>query len=455
MSVDDRREVLHTHYHVNIMEGFKLLKSVIIKSKSFKAFILIILFTLCLLLQTGGNDNDISKTQEEKNIITPYVEQTNDKLENRYGESGDGNESISESLTSTEIQINDIKANINDLGRIVVEKVISDQVVKTTDPQGAEMAPSPDINMHSIMQHGVKLLDLFVDQENENYQAMKSLIDMWNPESSQWASKASKKYKLALRARDPTVKPKDWFEEPDIDQIVSRNVQVDRCGCERQILAHTMVTYTNEDNVNKSIGTCSPHSFHRGAKQKVVSFSFYGNPDSAQSKERKYFEGIKANLKEMPNHYPNWTLRLYYDLPEDHYLMKDLCELACNDPHIDLCYVQSIPALGNVSQVFPMNWRFLPMLDPQVSHMVSRDLDSLVNDRESAAVNEWLESDKAFHFMRDHPAHGIEILGSGWGVRLAQLERSFVESAFMAALKDPMFWAPRESYGQDQGFLKR
>ena len=95
------------------------------------------------------------------------------------------------------------------------------------------------------------------------------------------------------------------------------------------------------------------------------------------------------------------------------------------------------------------------MLDPQVSHMVSRDLDSLINDRESAAVNEWLESDKAFHFMRDHPAHGIEILGSGWGVRLAQLERSFVESAFMAALKDPMFWAPRESYGQDQGFLKR
>ena len=51
------------------------------------------------------------------------------------------------------------------------------------------------------------------------------------------------------------------------------------------------------------------------------------------------------------------------------------------------------------------------MLDPQVSHMVSRDLDSLLNDREGAAVQEWLKSDKAFHFMRDHPAHGIEILG--------------------------------------------
>ena len=51
------------------------------------------------------------------------------------------------------------------------------------------------------------------------------------------------------------------------------------------------------------------------------------------------------------------------------------------------------------------------MLDPQVSHMLSRDLDSLVSDREVSAVKEWLESDKAFHFMRDNPSHGIEILG--------------------------------------------
>ena len=102
-----------------------------------------------------------------------------------------------------------------------------------------------------------------------------------------------------------------------------------------------------------------------------------------------------------------------------------------------------------------MNWRFFPMLDPQVSHMVSRDLDSLINKREAAAVQEWLDSDKSFHFMRDHPAHGIEILGSGWGVRLAELERTFIDSAFIVASKDPMFWASRDAYGPDQGFLKR
>ena len=65
-----------------------------------------------------------------------------------------------------------------------------------------------------------------------------------------------------------------------------------------------------------------------------MAFSFYGNPESIQVKERKYFEGIKANLKAMPKIYPDWTLRLYYDLPNGHYLMQDLCDLACNDSNI-------------------------------------------------------------------------------------------------------------------------
>ena len=61
----------------------------------------------------------------------------------------------------------------------------------------------------------------------------------------------------------------------------------------------------------------------------------------------------------------------------------------------------------------------------------------------------------AFHFMRDHPAHSIEVLGSGWGVRMSQLERTFIDAGFMTAVKDPIFWAPRGAYGPDQGFLKR
>ena len=129
-------------------------------------------------------------------------------------------------------------------------------------------------------------------------------------------------------------KLKGWYEEPDKDRRITRTVEIDRCNCQRKISAHTMTTYDGDDTANKSISTCSFHSYYRGAKQKTVAFSFYGNPESIQVKERKYFEGIKANLKAMPKIYPDWTLRLYYDLPNGHYLMQDLCDLACNDSNI-------------------------------------------------------------------------------------------------------------------------
>ena len=92
----------------------------------------------------------------------------------------------------------------------------------------------------------------------------------------------------------------------------------------------------------------------------------------------------------------------------------------------------------------------------QVSHMASRDLDSRLNQREASAVQDWLADESAaFHFMRDHPAHSIEILGSGWGVRLGHIERNMIDETFVQAVQDPMFWAKRGAYGPDQGFLKR
>jgi len=49
--------------------------------------------------------------------------------------------------------------------------------------------------------------------------------------------------------------------------------------------------------------------------------------------------------------------------------------------------------------------------------MISRDTDSRLNHREKAAVDEWLESDKSFHIMRDHPFHKFPVLGGMWGVK--------------------------------------
>ena len=62
-------------------------------------------------------------------------------------------------------------------------------------------------------------------------------------------------------------------------------------------------------------------------------------------------------------------LRLYYDLdPADHQLQLQLCDLACSNNNLDLCNVRRLPGtpVSDASSMFPMIWRFLPTLDPQV-----------------------------------------------------------------------------------------
>ena len=184
-----------------------------------------------------------------------------------------------------------------------------------------------------------------------------------------------------------------------------------------------------------------------------------------------FIQGIADNLDLMPHHYPGWIIRVYYDLEPDDPELRLLCDLACSNPSLDICHVRNNPASGDISQIFAMNWRFFPTLDPNVDIFVSRDLDSRINSREKAAIEvrvtslvvsddslilssqDWYKTKKHFHFMRDNPAHGIEILGSGWGVRLgpqkSEVRRVFRE-AWRTASHDTMFWAARKAYGPDQ-----
>ena len=83
-------------------------------------------------------------------------------------------------------------------------------------------------------------------------------------------------------------------------------------------------------------------------------------------------------------------MRLYYDINQDDDLMETLCEIACEYDNLDLCYIRwshhcyinqsmeneqtgrELPGTPemDVSEMFPMNWRFLPTLDPQVHLMM-------------------------------------------------------------------------------------
>jgi len=81
-------------------------------------------------------------------------------------------------------------------------------------------------------------------------------------------------------------------------------------------------------------------------------------------------------------------------------------------PHVDICNAtKALESRGFNLDIDPMTWRFLPLLDPTVDRMISRDTDSLVTDRKVDAVNEWIKSGATFHIMRDSIHHCVHILG--------------------------------------------
>ena len=122
--------------------------------------------------------------------------------------------------------------------------------------------------------------------------------------------------------------------------------------------------------------------------KKVISFCLWGdNP--------RYTIGAIKNADLANDIYPDWICRYYVgksvsiEIIEELYTKKNTEIFIMNEQ-------------GNWSGMF---WRFLPASDTDVEVMVSRDTDSRLSEREKAAVEEWLESDKGFHIMRDHPAH--------------------------------------------------
>jgi len=132
--------------------------------------------------------------------------------------------------------------------------------------------------------------------------------------------------------------------------------------------------------------------------KKIISFSLWGdNP--------KYTIGAIKNAELTPIIYPGWISRFYCgeSVPTD--IIKTLISL----PNTE---VVMMDVDGDWTGMF---WRFYACEDSDI--MLSRDTDSRLSNREKLAVDEWLESDKDFHIMRDHPYHNTEILGGMWGVR--------------------------------------
>jgi hypothetical protein len=132
--------------------------------------------------------------------------------------------------------------------------------------------------------------------------------------------------------------------------------------------------------------------------KKIISFSLWGD-------NQKYTIGAIENAEQSKTIYPDWICRFYCGKS----VPLDITEKLKSYNNVEVIEMDED---GDWNGMF---WRFYACEDADV--MISRDTDSRLSVREKLAVDEWLNSEKDFHIMRDHPYHNVLILGGMWGAR--------------------------------------
>tara|TARA_R110000796_G_scaffold252610_1_gene388682 strand:- start:3091 stop:3753 length:663 start_codon:yes stop_codon:yes gene_type:complete len=160
---------------------------------------------------------------------------------------------------------------------------------------------------------------------------------------------------------------------------------------------------------------------------KVISFSLWGQ-------DPKYLIGAIRNAELAKEIYPDWVCRFYIGQSVPSQAVLQL------ERHDNVQIVERLE-FGDWRGMF---WRFLPASEDSVDVMISRDTDSRLSIREKMAVDEWLESDKKMHIMRDHPHHGYPILGGMWGAKSGAISniKNLIDN-----------FAQEDAYGTDYKFF--
>jgi len=163
----------------------------------------------------------------------------------------------------------------------------------------------------------------------------------------------------------------------------------------------------------------------------VFSFCLYGNRD-------KYCLGMIENLKLIKEHFPSWSVFIYYapDVPQT--ILSRIQEFS-------RVFLKPTGVLGPINMIH----RFFAIDEDAVDTMVVRDADSRVHSRDRWAIQEWVKSDKHAHIIRDHPYHGAYIMGGVWGLKKGYLTQT------MTSLFEAYRAYHRNEHGEDQHFLAR
>lgn len=176
-----------------------------------------------------------------------------------------------------------------------------------------------------------------------------------------------------------------------------------------------------------------PEPIGNDKTKNIISFSIYGDSP-------RYCETAILNTIEAKNLYPNWTCRFYVD----HSVPQEVLDrLVANGAELHFVSDEVKKMIHGTM------WRFLVIDDENIDRFIIRDADSIVSTREQYAVNEWLESDKAFHIMRDGYTHTDIILAGMWGG-----VTGIIEDIKSQILKYNKTCQSKLYFGQDQHFLR-
>jgi len=141
---------------------------------------------------------------------------------------------------------------------------------------------------------------------------------------------------------------------------------------------------------------------------KIISFGIWGN-------NPLYTNGLIKNCYNIKTNYPEWNVWVYYNNTVPSEIISHLTNLG-----ISLFHIDNVNTTGTNSV-----WRFYPTMDESVDILLSRDCDSRITNREMHLVNEWINSDKELHIIRDHAWHQMPILAGMFGLKRGSLMNTF------------------------------
>ncbi|MCR8560188.1 hypothetical protein KXD93_21225 [Mucilaginibacter sp. BJC16-A38] len=192
--------------------------------------------------------------------------------------------------------------------------------------------------------------------------------------------------------------------------------------------AYDAIRLLNQNHFRKDLYAIAGRLPAGGSSNKIIAFSLYGD-------DPRYTSRLEEVIQSYHKWYPGWVCRIYAAKDVRPEVVRSLSESGN-----EVIMMDSMGVNASYTQ-----WRFLAIEDRDAEAVVIRDLDSFATQREKIMVDQWLDSGKGFHIIRDHVNHHTRIMAGMWGIRRNQINiRKETRKLFIT-----------DAYGIDQIFLER